>query len=461
MQYIEEPNSKIISLPPPAIHSFLKFARLVKKRVIIVSPFITSIGIKYLLQVLPETPLNLDICSRFDKQTFYQGSSEYSAFSLLNEWNTNWKVSFYQISKLHAKIFIFDDLCIVTSANLTHSGLRFNYEFGIAIPNIYLIDQLNEHIENIFIDATQISLKQIEEISLSAGQRLTRRGEAIDETFFPSQPLLRGEEEQEPEPPSIEKEEELDRLKKFEWMLENKLSTDVNLLPLGQLEVFNALQEAKANLNDVLVQEAIQKDFDKINNLLDILLSNYELPKDAKNDLFYLFLHRSFLNVFKPDSLSDTMNNRQIIFKDIGVNVLRLFHAHNCFSGNYLWQEEIKYFVIKTNLIDTWVRPRFILEELGGRWCVHFGELEYNWEENQAEKLIGILFNWNQTFLWEKINSFLDSDAFMATSSFEMSDAKTALQEVLQEQIGRRPIYKLVEQTGYGHSLEFTILAGC
>ena len=348
MQYAEESNRKIISLPPPAIHSFLTFARLANKRVIIVSPFITSIGIKYLLQVLPETPLTLDICSRFDKQTFFQKSSEYSAFSLLYEWNTNWKVSFYKLPKLHAKIFIFDDLCIVTSANLTHSGLRFNYEFGIAVPKIALIEQLNEHIENIFNDATKISLEEIEEISLSAGKMLIWRGEPIDETIFPDQPQLKEEEEQEPDLPSVEKEEELDRLKKFEWMLENKLSTDINQLPLGHLEVFNAIQEVRGDLNDVLVQDALQKDFETINSLLDIFVRDYEIFKEAKTDLFYNFVHRSFLQVFKPEMLSDPMNNRQNIFKDIGIDVLKLFYAHNCFSGNYLWQEEIKYFVIKT-----------------------------------------------------------------------------------------------------------------
>jgi dsRNA-specific ribonuclease len=457
MQSGEESNRKIISLPPPAIHSFLTFARLVKNRVIIVSPFITTIGIKYLLQVLPETTLTVDICSRFDKQTFFQRSSEYSAFSLLNEWNTNWKVSFYKMSKLHAKIFIFDDLCIVTSANLTHSGLRFNYEFGIAVPKISLIDQLNEHIKNIFDEATKISLDKIEEISLSAGKRLIGRGEAIDETIFPSQPQLNREEEQEPNLPSIENEEELDRLNKFELMLENILGSDIGQLPLAHLEVFNEFQEVRANLNDVLAQEALQKYIETIDSLLDSFASDCELPKESKADLFYNFVHRSFLNKFKPDLFSDLMHNRQNIFKDIGLNVLKLFHAHNCFSGNYLWQEEIKFFVVKTNLIDSWFRPRFILEELGGRWCIHFGDLKYNWEENQAQKLIGILFFWNKPFLWKKLNSFLDSDAFMANSSFESSDAKTTLQEILQEHIGKRPTYELVEQTGYNHNLEFTI----
>lgn len=56
----------------------------------------------------------------------------------------------YNVSNLHAKVFIFDDAeCYITSANLTNKGLEGNYEYGV-----YSNDEL--FVQSVVSDFTQL-----------------------------------------------------------------------------------------------------------------------------------------------------------------------------------------------------------------------------------------------------------------------------------------------------------------
>ena len=62
---------------------------------------------------------------------FHNGASDLDALSILMKENCKQK----NVPNLHAKLFIFDDAAIITSGNLTPSGLKNNLEYGILVQD--------------------------------------------------------------------------------------------------------------------------------------------------------------------------------------------------------------------------------------------------------------------------------------------------------------------------------------
>ena len=75
----------------------------------------------------------ISLVTNVNLMSFSKKSSDVEALNkLLNAENR-----VYTYSKLHAKYYIFDDQCaIITSANLTSSGLKRNYEYGVILSNL-------------------------------------------------------------------------------------------------------------------------------------------------------------------------------------------------------------------------------------------------------------------------------------------------------------------------------------
>ncbi|SMN01900.1 hypothetical protein SPONN_190 [uncultured Candidatus Thioglobus sp.] len=80
------------------------------------------------------------------------------------------------ISNLHAKIFIFDNKSIVTSANLTNGGLHSNLEYGVLLENeskierdflSYYNDTNYKHIKNKHILKAKSLLNKLPKIQKS------------------------------------------------------------------------------------------------------------------------------------------------------------------------------------------------------------------------------------------------------------------------------------------------------
>ncbi|MDR3300288.1 MAG: phospholipase D-like domain-containing protein [Candidatus Accumulibacter sp.] len=68
------------------------------------------------------------LITKFDLKNFHRKSSDITAI----EQTISSGGSVYNCSNLHSKIYIFDDSsCLITSANLTSSGLKRNEECGV------------------------------------------------------------------------------------------------------------------------------------------------------------------------------------------------------------------------------------------------------------------------------------------------------------------------------------------
>ena len=160
MQYIQ----------PPWINYFFSKIQVVKNSLYLSSPYIKNTIATFLYEILrskPDLNLSIKILTRIKIQDLIEGASDLEAFEKLLEIDKlpGIKAEVRCISNLHAKVYIFDeDSAIVTSANLTPSGLKSNIEYGIEIKDTTAIQQMLNDMEAYWYNAETLNMETIKEI---------------------------------------------------------------------------------------------------------------------------------------------------------------------------------------------------------------------------------------------------------------------------------------------------------
>jgi hypothetical protein len=109
--------------------------------------------------------VNLKVLTNFRLQSFERGVSDLDALLRLKKRNALLRTA----RTLHAKVFVFDDArAVVTSGNLTSSGLSTNIEYGIAITKRETVKQITRDFDHWFGPATAVS----DEMLLESGRIL-------------------------------------------------------------------------------------------------------------------------------------------------------------------------------------------------------------------------------------------------------------------------------------------------
>lgn len=112
-----------------------------KNNITLCSPFIKENIINDIIK-LKSKSCNLSVITSSNIASFVRKASDIEAIE--NLISLNYKV--YNFQNLHAKIYLFDNQkTIITSANLTYSGLNRNYEYGI-------ISDDNDIVNNVIFD---------------------------------------------------------------------------------------------------------------------------------------------------------------------------------------------------------------------------------------------------------------------------------------------------------------------
>ncbi len=102
-------------------------------KLLIVSAYVTKVGVDWLLQQTSGATINCDIVARWSPNDLLSGASDVEGCAMAMQ--KGWR--FHVLPDLHAKVTLLDDTEIVVgSANLTGSGMSLvpasNREFGIA-----------------------------------------------------------------------------------------------------------------------------------------------------------------------------------------------------------------------------------------------------------------------------------------------------------------------------------------
>ena len=111
---------------------FLELASKSQKSIKITSPFIKNNICEDMLNITKEG-VNIDLITSYKIFNIYSGSLDLDGLEKIL--NHNGIIRNY--SKLHAKIYLFDDKkAVITSGNLTNGGLLNNFEYGVYFDDV-------------------------------------------------------------------------------------------------------------------------------------------------------------------------------------------------------------------------------------------------------------------------------------------------------------------------------------
>ena len=144
-------RSRVTELyPSPWRASFHELLTSVKKDLLIAAPYIKASEAKWICSVLtmPGMPpeLRLQVLTDVRSESVLGGSLDIEALHVFTQVIPNAQV--VNLPRLHAKVYIVDaDMAVVTSANLTPSGLDSNYEYGVGIREPSAVSRIRRDLE--------------------------------------------------------------------------------------------------------------------------------------------------------------------------------------------------------------------------------------------------------------------------------------------------------------------------
>ena len=116
-------------LKNPCEDVFYSNVRNARKEILLCAPFVKNNVVKKILET-KDNSSNLELVTNSNLGAFASKGSDIEAIKFL----VNEEVDVFNYQNLHAKIYIFDkSTAIITSSNLTYSGLVRNYEYGVMI----------------------------------------------------------------------------------------------------------------------------------------------------------------------------------------------------------------------------------------------------------------------------------------------------------------------------------------
>ena len=103
----------------------------VRKKLTVVSPYIRRKEAEFVADNL-RRGADIAALTRLEESSLLGGSLEISALDILGGFSEGSRV--VNLPRLHAKIYVADESrAIITSANLTTSGIEHNYEYGVGV----------------------------------------------------------------------------------------------------------------------------------------------------------------------------------------------------------------------------------------------------------------------------------------------------------------------------------------
>ena len=146
----------------PWKENFLELVSNSRKSIKITSPFVKENICSELIKVKQDSS-KIELITSFKLTSIYSGSVDINALEKIIQ--TNGSVKNY--SKLHAKIYLFDDKeAVITSSNLTNGGLVHNFEYGIYSKEKTFVEKVKHDFNIISSDEITgiVKLKDIENV---------------------------------------------------------------------------------------------------------------------------------------------------------------------------------------------------------------------------------------------------------------------------------------------------------
>ncbi len=139
-------GNNIELLVSPWAATFYGLIEIAQDDLLITSPFINGEPLKKIEEIISVKPsLHLHIVTNLAINSLLSGSLDVASLTVLIEKIPNSKVTY--LPSLHAKVYIADTkAAVVTSGNLTRSGLISNREYGVLLRNSNDVAQIRNDI---------------------------------------------------------------------------------------------------------------------------------------------------------------------------------------------------------------------------------------------------------------------------------------------------------------------------
>ena len=145
--------------------NFESFLEGVSADLLIASPFIKTAEASWICDALKGRSVRLRVLTNVRSDSVLSGSLDVDALNLFSRAVPDSKV--IAVPRLHAKVYVRDNnLAVITSANLTPSGLEGNYEYGVGLRDIDLVGRVRSDIEAYGRVGSAMSIELLKEMSL-------------------------------------------------------------------------------------------------------------------------------------------------------------------------------------------------------------------------------------------------------------------------------------------------------
>lgn len=237
----------------PWANRFKELILSTKKEFIFTSPFIKNSAAILLMNSINKD-VNIKGIISFRLQNFASGASDFEAIEML--WKN--KASLKSIQKLHSKVYIFDEsTAVISSANLTPSGLAGNVEIGILVKEKKVVISLKEHIEFLM---KKDNVREIDEEILTKSAKILGAIPKMD-----NRDILSG----------------LEKAEKSLWDFDKPEIQDEDILRIDVVSIINGLTGWEKDVFKCLVE--IKKDIIYLNDVYEFEEKLSKIHPDNKN----------------------------------------------------------------------------------------------------------------------------------------------------------------------------------
>lgn len=146
----------------PWTYTFEKMIRSSRDSIVICSPFIGEEPCKRIADMLNQSQratLRFFLLTNLTCENMLSGATDVRGIIHLFEAIPQCDVRF--LPRVHAKIYVNEEQAIVTSANLTQSGLERNLEYGVSISDAAIVDRIRRDAHSFHSIGTAVDLVQL------------------------------------------------------------------------------------------------------------------------------------------------------------------------------------------------------------------------------------------------------------------------------------------------------------
>lgn len=134
----------------PARDGLIEVLRHAKSDLLIASPFIKAVEADWVCNELTRkaihSSIHLQVLTDLRSENVLNGSLDIKALNIFSDCIDN--TILINLPRLHAKVYLADaNFALITSANLTPSGMETNFEYGVGFSEPNLIDIIRQHLQ--------------------------------------------------------------------------------------------------------------------------------------------------------------------------------------------------------------------------------------------------------------------------------------------------------------------------